>query len=58
MSLLSLNKGHLYIFLMFSYAQAAASALKLVLKNFAPVIKSNMCAPPVSMGVDLVREER
>ncbi|KAK3729914.1 hypothetical protein QZH41_018074 [Actinostola sp. cb2023] len=41
-----------------SYAQAAASALKLILRNFAPVIKSNMSAPPVSIGVDLVREER
>ncbi|KXJ25296.1 Protein AKTIP-like [Exaiptasia diaphana] len=41
-----------------SYAQAAASALKLILRNFAPVIKSNMSAPPDSIGVDLVREER
>ncbi|EDO32457.1 predicted protein [Nematostella vectensis] len=41
-----------------SYVQAGASALKLILRNFAPVIKSNMAAPPVSVGVDLVREER
>ena len=33
-------------------------AIKLILRNFAPVIKSNMAAPPVSVGVDLVREER
>ena len=41
-----------------SYVQAGATAIKLILRNFAPVIKSNMAAPPVSVGVDLVREER
>ena len=41
-----------------SYVQAGAMAIKLILRNFAPVIKSNMAAPPVSVGVDLVREER
>ena len=41
-----------------SYVQVGAMAIKLILRNFAPVIKSNMAAPPVSVGVDLVREER
>lgn len=41
-----------------SYVHSGASAIKLILRNFAPVIKSNMAAPPVSVGVDLVREER
>lgn len=41
-----------------SYVQAGATSIKLILRNFAPVIKSNMAAPPVSVGVDLVREER
>ncbi|XP_028410137.1 katanin p80 WD40 repeat-containing subunit B1-like [Dendronephthya gigantea] len=41
-----------------SYIQTGASVVKLVLRNFAPVIKSNMAAPPVAVGVDVVREER
>ena len=41
-----------------SYVQTGASVIKMVLRNFAPVIKSNMAAPPVSIGVDVVREER
>ncbi|XP_046842811.1 LOW QUALITY PROTEIN: katanin p80 WD40 repeat-containing subunit B1-like [Xenia sp. Carnegie-2017] len=41
-----------------TYVQTGASIIKLVLRNFSPVIKSNMAAPPVSVGVDVVREER
>eukprot|EP00794_Sanderia_malayensis_P019228 gene19228-21155_t len=41
-----------------SYVETGCNAVKLIMKNFAPVIKSNMAAPPVSMGCDLVREER
>jgi len=41
-----------------SYILVSSQALKLVLRNFAPVIKSNMAAPPQSLGVDIVREER
>jgi katanin p80 WD40 repeat-containing subunit B1 len=44
--------------MLFSYIQTGASVVKLVLRNFAPVIKSNMAAPPVAVGVDVVREER
>ena len=47
-----------YVTFVYSYVQAGASAIKLILRNFAPVIKSNMAAPPASVGVDLVREER
>lgn len=40
-----------------SYVTAACEALKIMLRNFGPVIKSNLTAPP-SQGVDLSREER
>ncbi|ELT94847.1 hypothetical protein CAPTEDRAFT_177482 [Capitella teleta] len=40
-----------------SYVSTGLSAVKLILKNFAPVIKSNVTAPPLS-GVDISREER
>lgn len=33
------------------------SALKLILKNFATIIKTNITAPP-GIGVDISREER
>ncbi|XP_065064227.1 katanin p80 WD40 repeat-containing subunit B1-like [Rhopilema esculentum] len=41
-----------------SYVETGCSVIRLVLKSFAPVIKSNMAAPPVSVGCDIVREER
>jgi len=41
-----------------SYVETGCSVIRLVLKSFAAVIKSNMAAPPVSMGCDIVREER
>ncbi|XP_056016320.1 katanin p80 WD40 repeat-containing subunit B1-like isoform X4 [Ostrea edulis] len=40
-----------------SYVTAACEALKIMLRNFGPVIKSNLTAPP-SQGVDISREER
>ncbi|XP_013387061.1 katanin p80 WD40 repeat-containing subunit B1 isoform X1 [Lingula anatina] len=40
-----------------SYVHCGCSALKLVLKNFGPVIKETVNAPP-SIGVDITREER
>nr|XP_022343510.1 katanin p80 WD40 repeat-containing subunit B1-like isoform X4 [Crassostrea virginica] len=40
-----------------SYVTAACEALKIILRNFGPVIKSNLTAPP-SQGVDISREER
>jgi len=36
---------------------AGCSALKLILKNFANIIKSNITAHP-GIGVDISREER
>jgi katanin p80 WD40 repeat-containing subunit B1 len=41
-----------------SYINAACGALKLILKKFAPVIKSNIDNPGSSVGVDISREER
>ncbi|XP_022244041.1 katanin p80 WD40 repeat-containing subunit B1-like isoform X2 [Limulus polyphemus] len=40
-----------------SYMSVGCSSLKLILKNFAMVIKTNIVAPP-SVGVDINREER
>lgn len=40
-----------------SYVLSACSAVKLVLRNFAPVIRSNLSSPP-SEGIDFSREER
>nr|XP_039251821.1 katanin p80 WD40 repeat-containing subunit B1-like [Styela clava] len=40
-----------------TYVTAACGALKIVLRNFGPLIKSNISAPPNS-AVDLSREER
>jgi len=41
-----------------SYVNAATGALKLVLKNFGTVIKSNIDTPGNSVGVDISKEER
>jgi len=41
-----------------SYVNASAAALKLILKNFATVIKSNIDQPTSSVGVDISKEER
>ncbi len=41
----------------YSYVQTGCGALKVILRNFAPVIKANMAAPP-GLGVDISREER
>ncbi|XP_074599251.1 katanin p80 isoform X2 [Brevipalpus obovatus] len=40
-----------------SYMSTGCSALKLILKNFATIIKTNITAPP-GIGVDISREER
>ena len=40
-----------------SYVDVSLTALKLILRNFTPVIKSNVTGPP-SIGVDISREER
>ncbi|XP_076110895.1 katanin p80 WD40 repeat-containing subunit B1-like isoform X2 [Mytilus galloprovincialis] len=40
-----------------SHSEAACNALKIILRNFGPVIKSNITSAP-SIGVDLSREER
>lgn len=39
------------------YVMIACESLKIVLRNFGPLIKANLTAPP-SYGVDLSREER
>ena len=41
-----------------SYVNNSAAALKLILKNFATVIKSNIDTPGSSVGVDISKEER
>ncbi|WAR12759.1 KTNB1-like protein [Mya arenaria] len=40
-----------------SHAEVACESCKIILKNFGPLIKANLTAPP-SYGVDLSREER
>lgn len=40
------------------YITVACSALRLILRNFAPVIKSNVETPLHTIGVDVSREER
>ncbi|XP_053594219.1 katanin p80 WD40 repeat-containing subunit B1 isoform X2 [Microplitis demolitor] len=40
------------------YVTVGCTALKLILRNFAPVIKSNVEAPLHTIGVDVSREER
>ncbi|XP_064640633.1 katanin p80 WD40 repeat-containing subunit B1-like [Lineus longissimus] len=40
-----------------NYTSVACNTLRLILKNFSSVIKSNVSAPP-SAGVDISREER
>ncbi|XP_043285326.1 katanin p80 WD40 repeat-containing subunit B1 isoform X2 [Venturia canescens] len=40
------------------YVTVGITALRLILRNFAPVIKSNVEAPIQTIGVDVSREER
>ncbi|XP_058803027.1 katanin p80 WD40 repeat-containing subunit B1 isoform X2 [Phymastichus coffea] len=40
------------------YVTVGCTALRLILRNFAPVIKSNVEAPLHTIGVDVSREER
>lgn len=41
-----------------SYVVCGCKIVKLILKSFGPVIKSNVTAPPSHGGVDIMREER
>lgn len=41
-----------------SYVAGAATALKLILKNFGTVIRTNIDSPSTSVGVDISKEER
>jgi len=41
-----------------SYVETGSSSLKLIMRNFSPLIKSTLSTPPGALGVDLVREER
>jgi katanin p80 WD40 repeat-containing subunit B1 len=40
------------------YINVGCGAMKLILKNFASVIKSNIDSPVQTVGVDISREER
>ena len=42
----------------YRYVNTACNSLRLVLKNFATVIKSNIETPTQSVGVDISRQER
>jgi len=53
------TKCHSYrIIIYYSYAACGCSVIKLILKSFGPVIKSNLISPPVAGGRDLQKEER
>ncbi|XP_066911184.1 katanin p80 WD40 repeat-containing subunit B1-like [Clytia hemisphaerica] len=41
-----------------SYIESASASIKLILKNFAQLIKNTLSIPPGALGVDLSREER
>ncbi|XP_078689523.1 katanin p80 WD40 repeat-containing subunit B1-like isoform X2 [Branchiostoma floridae x Branchiostoma belcheri] len=41
-----------------SYCHTACNALKIVLRSFSSIIKTNVQAPPMGGGVDISREER
>ena len=42
-----------------SYVRCGLESLKQILRQFAPIIKANITAPPsASVGVDISREER
>lgn len=41
-----------------SYVLCGCKIVKLILKSFGPVIKSNIVSPPSHGGVDIIREER
>lgn len=45
-------------FVCFSYMITACNTLKLILKHFGSVIKTNVQSPAGSFGVDISREER
>ena len=49
---------HNYYYYCFRYITVGCSALRLILRNFASVIKSNVEAPLHTIGVDVSREER
>jgi katanin p80 WD40 repeat-containing subunit B1 len=59
MSLLVLPELHSLISSRHSFhVKCACKVVKLILKSFGPVIKTNMATPPVHGGVDITREER
>lgn len=41
-----------------SYVKCCCKVLKLILKSFGPLIKSNLATPPSHAGVDITKEER
>lgn len=44
--------------ILFRYVTAGCSTLKLILKHFGSVIRTNVDSPVGSFGVDISREER
>ena len=53
------KKGHKFEFSLFCrYITVGCDAMKLILKNFGSVIKSNIDSPIQTVGVDISREER
>ena len=59
MSLLVLPELHSLISSRHSFhVKCACKVIKLILKSFGPVIKTNMATPPAHGGVDITREER
>ena len=41
-----------------SHVKCGCKVLKLILKSFGPVIKTNLATPPAHGGVDIMKEER
>ena len=53
------QKGHKFELSLFCrYITVGCDAMKLILKNFGSVIKSNIDSPIQTVGVDISREER
>lgn len=52
------GKFMVVLFHCFRYINVGSTALRLILRNFATVIKSNVEAPLHTIGVDVSREER
>lgn len=54
----NLNNYNMRLFLNYRYMTVGCTTLKLILRHFGPVIRSNIQSPVGSFGVDIPREER